>query len=167
MNKAIFFDRDGTLVKLIYRKDINIYSGPWNVNELDLYDIINISKLKNYLLFLVTNQSDVRKGYPTSMKNLMDIHSRFHNILESKNIHFTEYYYCFHNDEDNCICRKPSPYFLLEAAKKYNVNLSESWMIGDRDKDMKCGKLAGCKTIKITKMNNLENTIKKILNYTE
>lgn len=168
MNRAIFFDRDGVLIKAIYHRKTKKYGAPWKVNELQLYNVDNISKLKDYLLFVVSNQPDVEKGNTTYF-NLMQIHNELDHILKSKDIFFKEYYYCFHKKEDNCKCRKPLPYFLLQAAKKYDIDLSKSWMIGDMNTDIECGKNAGTKTFKIIEnkdkgINNLNKAIEEILN---
>ncbi len=166
MNRAIFFDRDAVFVKPVYHH--NKYGAPWKVNELQLYNIDCLKNLKGYDLFLISNQPDAEKNNTTYL-DLMQIHSKFDDILKSKNIYFTEYYYCFHKKEDNCKCRKPKPYFLLKAAEKYNINLSLSWTVGDRDTDIECGKNAGTKTFKIIKnyikgTNNLNEIIELILN---
>ncbi len=168
MNQAIFFDRDGVLVKSVFHTKINSYGAPWKINELQLYDITNISKLKDYLLFIVSNQPDAKKRNTTYL-DLMQIHNKFDNILKSKGIYFTEYYYCFHKKEDKCKCRKPSPYFILEAIKKYDIDIQNSWFVGDRDTDIECGKAAGIKTFKIIEnidkgINNLNEVIEVIRN---
>lgn len=166
--KAIFFDRDGVLVKEVYHRKINSYGAPWNINQLHLYNIDCISKLNNYLLFLVSNQSSAERNNTTYL-NLMQIHNKFHNILKSKGIYFKEYCYCFHTKEQKCKCRKPQPYFILECAKKYDIDIQNSWMIGNEDTDIECGKVAGVKTIKVREnmirgTNNLEKIIEMILN---
>ena len=72
-------------------------------------------------------------------------------ICMNKDIGIRDDYYCFHHpDFCPCECRKPSPYFLFKASKIYNIDLSKSWMIGDRNTDIICGINAGTKTIKIT-----------------
>lgn len=167
MNKAIFFDRDGVLVKAVYHRKTNKYGAPWKVNELQLYNIDNISKLKDYLLFVVSNQPDAEKGNTTYL-NLMQTHNELNRILKLKGIYFIEYYYCFHKQEDKCKCRKPLSYFLLQATKKYDIDLSQSWMIGDKNTDIECGKAAGTKTFKIIEnidkeTNNLEEFIEMII----
>lgn len=156
MNKAIFFDRDGVLVELI-----NGHAA-WRVEELKLNSDINYLKLLNeYYLFLISNQPDAANG-KTIYAELHKIHDKFDEILKSKEIYFKRYYYCYHRKEDNCHCRKPSPYFILKAKEDFNLDLSQSWMIGDRDTDIECGMNAGIKTIKINNMN-LKNVMEEIL----
>jgi D-glycero-D-manno-heptose 1,7-bisphosphate phosphatase len=54
-------------------------------------------------------------------------------------------YLCFHQADDRCGCRKPSPYFLREAAREFSLDLEQSWMVGDQDSDLLCGRAAGCR----------------------
>jgi D-glycero-D-manno-heptose 1,7-bisphosphate phosphatase len=82
------------------------------------------------------------------------VHERLDNILKFEEILFRDYYYCYHHPDGivpeysfACECRKPKPYFLLKAARDYRVNLAVSWMVGDRDTDIACGKSAGTQTI--------------------
>ena len=69
------------------------------------------------------------------------------NHCLQQNLVLDEVFVCYHDDKDQCICRKPLPGLLLQAAAKYKINLAESFMIGDRWKDIDAGKNAGCKTI--------------------
>lgn len=166
MNKAIFFDRDGVLVKPIFHTKTNSYGAPWKVSQLQLYNVTTLSKLKDYLLILVSNQPDAEKKNTTYL-DLMQIHNKFNEILRSKNIYFKEYCYCFHTKEQKCKCRKPLPYFILKAIEKYDIDIQNSWMIGDKDTDIECGKAAGTKTIKVREnkgINNLSEIIEVILN---
>ena len=76
--------------------------------------------------------------------------------MKSQGIHFREYYYCYHHPDgiipeysSECVCRKPKPFFLFKAEEDYNIELGNSWMVGDVDTDIECGKAAGTKTILI------------------
>lgn len=163
--KAIFFDRDGVLVKPVYHHEINRSTAPWKVEELELYDITPLKKLTNYALFLISNQPDAARGR-TSLKDLQKIACKFNNILQENNIYFIYHYYCYH--DKGCLCRKPSPYFIIQASIKYNLNLMESYMIGDQDTDILCGQSMSMKTLKITedintKTNNLTQIVELIL----
>lgn len=157
MNKAIFFDRDGVLVKTVNNR------APWREEELELYSEVDcLKQLKGYDLFLISNQPDAAKG-KTIYAELHKIHERFHKILKSKGIYFKRYYYCYHTKEDNCSCRKPSPYFLLKAKKDYNLDFSQSWLIGDKNTDIECGMNAGIMTIKIDENMTLKKAVEVIL----
>jgi D-glycero-D-manno-heptose 1,7-bisphosphate phosphatase len=159
MKKAIFLDRDGVLNKLVMNPATREYEPPHSPKDLVLYpDVIeSLRALREggFILFLVSNQPDYAKG-KTSLENIHAVHARFDHILTSGGIHFREYYYCYHHPNGTvpeysfaCECRKPKTYFLLKAAHDYGIDLKNSWMIGDRDSDIECGKVAGTKTIMI------------------
>jgi D-sedoheptulose 7-phosphate isomerase len=137
-NKAVFLDRDGTLIKLVHGRP------PLNLTELEfsLDARFSLARLKNagFKIIGVTNQPDVSRNLITK------------DWVESANKYISDYlcmdkiYTCFHDDKDNCECRKPKPGMLLEAAKEFNIDLKKSYMIGDSTKDIDAGKAAGCKT---------------------
>ena len=103
------------------------------------------------MLFLVTNQPSYAKG-KCSLEDLQEIHWRVLDELRSAAVTITDSYVCYHHPESTvegygpCECRKPSPYFIREAANKYNVDLARSWMVGDQDTDVVTGINAGCRT---------------------
>jgi D-glycero-D-manno-heptose 1,7-bisphosphate phosphatase len=159
MKKAIFLDRDGVLNKLILNPATLEYEPPHSPKDLVLYpDVIESLRIlmeSGFVLFLVSNQPDYAKG-KTTLENIYSVHSKFDHILTSEGIHFREYYYCYHHPNGVvpeysfvCECRKPKPNFLLKAAHDYGIDLKNSWMIGDRDSDIECGKEAGTQTIMI------------------
>ena len=149
-NKAIFLDRDGTLIEerhLLHK-----------CSEVKLLPdaALVIAKLKSvgYLLIVATNQSVVSRGICTE-KNLIQIHQYINQLLLKKEkIQLDSIYYCPHhpeadvkNNRMNCTCRKPRPGMLLEAKMKFNLKLRQCYMIGDRITDVIAGHAAGCKTI--------------------
>ncbi|MBI2573614.1 HAD-IIIA family hydrolase [Candidatus Woesearchaeota archaeon] len=146
MHKAIFLDKDGTLVDSSgYPFRIPSDKLLWNDIEKGLHYL----QTQGYLLFIVSNQAWVAKKRATSEQ----IESYFQSVvtqLQAKNITITQYYFCPHAPKDDCSCRKPHPYFLHQAAKKYNLDLSQSYFIGDADTDIQTGKNAGTKTILVT-----------------
>jgi len=113
---------------------------------------------------LVTNQPDVSRG-----KIEKKIVIKMHNHLK-KEIKLDDIFVCYHDDQDNCKCRKPKPGLLLEASKKWNVDLTKSYMIGDRWKDIEAGRSVECKTIfidynyKETKPSNPNFTTDSLIN---
>jgi len=152
-NKAVFLDRDGTINYPVYNIESEEYEPPRTPEYLKLYPfaITSLKRLQDmgYLLFLISNQPDAAKGKNT-MENLLSVHYKLQNILAENKIWFKDFYYCFHHPSvSECECRKPSPYFIKKAEKEYNLDLKESWMIGDRETDVICGKEAGTKTIKL------------------
>ncbi|MCK5602868.1 HAD family hydrolase [Candidatus Pacearchaeota archaeon] len=172
MVKAVFLDRDGVLNELVLNPATGEYEPPHRIEDMKLfpYAIKCLEKLQNsgYYLFLVSNQPDYAKG-KTTFETLEKVHKKFNQLLTSQGIHFKEYYYCFHHPQgiipeytSECLCRKPKPFFLFKAEEKYNVKLENSWMIGDRDTDIECGKAGGTKTILIEEplsMNKRRNSM--------
>jgi len=141
---AVFLDRDGTLNKAIVR-DGKPYP-PSTPSEFVLLPGVQEGcvKLKQagFLLVVVTNQPDVGRG--TQKQEVVEaIHAR---ILQQLPIDRVEV--CYHAGRgDSCDCRKPAPGMLLRAAQALAIDLSKSWMIGDRWRDIDCGRAAGCRTV--------------------
>ncbi len=98
-------------------------------------------KVAGYLLIVVTNQPDVATGKQT--RSIVDqMHQKLNKLLPLDDV-----FACFHTDDHDCECRKPKPGMLLDAARKHAVDLSSSFMVGDRWRDIEAGKNAGCKTL--------------------
>ena len=159
MPAAVFVDRDGVLNQLVYNPATAEYESPHRVEDFALLPGVLEPLIKlqqaGYLLFLVSNQPSYAKG-KTSLENIQAIHGRLHQALTSQGVNFTEYFYCYHHPEGTvpgfgglCPCRKPSPYFLFQARDRFGVDLSQSWMVGDEERDMLCGKAAGVRTIQV------------------
>jgi D-glycero-D-manno-heptose 1,7-bisphosphate phosphatase len=142
-NKAIFLDRDGVLNQTIIK--MGKPYPPATLSELNIANDVQIAlstlKSHGFLLIGATNQPDVARG-TTSRDMVEAIHSTLMTLLPLDGICV-----CYHDDEDHCACRKPSPGLLLEAAREYEIDLQQSIMIGDRWKDIEAGKNAGCRTI--------------------
>ncbi len=94
-----------------------------------------------YLIIVVTNQPDVSRGW-VSLEQVNAV-----NEYVVRELKVDELRACFHTEKDNCDCRKPRPGMLLEAAKKWSISLTESFMVGDRYSDVDAGKRAGCRSI--------------------
>ena len=143
--KAIFFDRDGVLNKsvIVNRKPYP----PKTVAEVIIPDGVKESVLElkkmGFTLIVITNQPDIARG-STTYKAVNDI-----NDFLKTNLLLDDVYCCTHDDSDNCTCRKPKPGMIIEAEKKWNINLEKSFLIGDRWKDIQAGKNSGLKTILI------------------
>ena len=142
-NRAVFLDRDGVL-NLALVRDGKPYS-PANLAELELApqakEALRELKAQGFKLLVVTNQPDVAKGI-TTRAVVEEIHRKLASELPVDDI-----FVCYHKDGDGCDCRKPKPGMILEGARKYDVDLAESFMIGDRWRDMEAGQNAGCRTI--------------------
>lgn len=155
--KAIFLDRDGT---------INKYVG--FLQEIEQFELIDgvaeaIRKINasGYLCIVVTNQPVIARGEATVQK-LDEIHNKMETLLGRKGAYIDGLYYCPHHPHKgyegeirelkfDCECRKPKPGMLLKAAEDFNIDLSQSWMVGDGENDIKAGLAAGCKTALISK----------------
>jgi D-glycero-D-manno-heptose 1,7-bisphosphate phosphatase len=141
-NRAIFLDRDGTLME-----DTN-YVGDVERVILIPGAAAALKRLQEagYKLFVVTNQSGVGRGYFTR-EAVEAIHAHLDDHFGKAGVRFDRYYVCPHHPEDNCDCRKPKPKFLLEAAREYGLDLARSFMVGDRPTDIQTGVTAGTKAI--------------------
>ncbi len=164
MKKAIFLDRDGVIND--NKRHVN------KPEDLIIYDSAKegLDKLYKvgYDLYIVTNQGGVELGHVTD-QDLDRIHDKLLNELKPF-CEIRDIKYCpdFKRKSD---CRKPNPGMLLELAEEYNIDLKQSWMIGDMDTDVEAGIRAGCKTAKIGRINknadvnghDLSDVAKKII----
>jgi len=147
--RAVFLDRDGTLVK-----DPGYLNDPSQLKLLEGVPngLIRLRKM-GYKIVVVTNQSGVARGILTE-KTLGRIHDKLKQMLDKEGAQLDGIYYCPYL-EDGVIqryrksseLRKPRPGMLLKAAEEMDIDLNESWMIGDGEADVQAGKNAGCKTI--------------------
>jgi len=142
--RAVFLDRDGVLNRALVR-DGRPYP-PRTLAELEVLPGVGgaLSRLKaaGFLLVVVTNQPDVARG--TGSRAGVDAMNAELRLLCPM---LDDILVCAHDDADGCACRKPKPGLLLDGAKKYGVALEESYMVGDRWRDVEAGQRAGCKTI--------------------
>ncbi|MHA1804314.1 MAG: D-glycero-alpha-D-manno-heptose-1,7-bisphosphate 7-phosphatase [Promethearchaeota archaeon] len=139
--KAIFLDRDGTLNEdkgYVHKiEDFKLLSGV----------IEGLKVLKpHFIFFIVTNQSGIGRGYYTH-EDFLRFNEHLVHVLESHGIDIKKTYVCPHIPEDNCECRKPKIHSLLEARTQYDIDLRQSWVIGDHPTDILLGINAGCKTV--------------------
>ncbi|MCP5113572.1 MAG: HAD family hydrolase [bacterium] len=143
--RVVFLDRDGVLNQPIIRDGKP--HPPAGVADVRLVpavaDSLNRLKQAGYLLIVVTNQPDVARGARTAA-SVEEIHEHLRKTLPLDDIRV-----CYHDDADVCDCRKPKPGMLLDAAAKHGINLRESFLIGDRWRDIDAGAAAGCRTILI------------------
>jgi D-glycero-D-manno-heptose 1,7-bisphosphate phosphatase len=144
MNRAVFFDRDGVLNRAFLQEDGKSHP-PSDPRELEILpgvrDVCQSLSQAGFLLIVVTNQPDVARG--TQRQEVVEaINMELH-----RQIPVDEIKVCYHDDADNCPCRKPKPGMLIEAAFDWDIDLSASYMIGDRWTDVEAGRRAGCQTI--------------------
>jgi D-glycero-D-manno-heptose 1,7-bisphosphate phosphatase len=142
MKRAVFLDRDGVINRAIVRNGIPF--PPTNLSDLEILPGVTeaLKKLHDagYLLIVVTNQPDVARGV-AKKSDIEQINAKLFSQLPLDDIRT-----CYHDNGDNCLCRKPLPGALLEAAKEHDIDISKSFMIGDRWRDIEAGQRAGCKT---------------------
>lgn len=150
--KAVFIDRDGTINKYVgFLKNIDDFKLLLGVSEA--IRKINIS---GYLAIVVTNQPVIARGEVT-YGQLQEIHNKMETLLGQDGAYLDAIYYCPHHPHRgylgeiselkfDCDCRKPKPGMLLKAAKDFNIDLSQSWMVGDMENDVKAGLKAECST---------------------
>lgn len=143
LKKAVFLDRDGVINRAILREgrpyppdvlaDVTILPG------VDM--AIEALKAAGYLLVVVTNQPDVARG--TQARSVVEA---INNNLRTA-LGLEHFQVCYHDDRDDCPCRKPKPGLILDAAARYRIDLRRSFVVGDRWRDIAAGQAAGCRTI--------------------
>lgn len=161
--KAAFFDRDDTLIR-----DVGYLS---SLDQIEIIpSIIKLCKIlqdEGFVLFVITNQSGVARGF-FDEAFVEETHEKLKKMFEQRNIYLKKMYYCPHHPKfatiqkykKMCSCRKPKPGMLLQAALEFNIDLTRSFMFGDRSLDLEAGEAAGCKSFLV---QNLDlHKIKKI-----
>jgi D-glycero-D-manno-heptose 1,7-bisphosphate phosphatase len=163
MNKALFLDRDGVInveKNYVYRiEDFQFIDG--------IFDVLKHYQNAGFLLIVVTNQAGIARGY-YSEEDFHTLNRWMVNFFKETGIHITSVYYCpFHpvygigHYKQESFCRKPSPGMLLQAAQDYNINLSESLIIGDKESDIEAGFNAGIQTtVLVTELTEMKNNTK-------
>lgn len=158
MNKAVFIDKDGTLITDV----------PYNVDPVRVAleehagQALQTLKKNEYYLIVISNQSGVAKGF-FSEADLQQVNSEIQRRLRDYHVQIDAFYYCPHLQDGiveeyavDCNCRKPKPGLLMQAAKDFDIDVSKSWMIGDILNDVEAGNDAGCKTILLDNGNETE-----------
>lgn len=141
MDKAVILDRDGCLNEdkgYVHKvEDFKLLPGV----------VEGLKKLsKEFIFVVITNQSGIRrKIYTVDDMNIFN--KKLINELKKENIEIKKIYYCPHTPEDVCDCRKPSTKYIKQAAKEFNINLKNSWVIGDHPHDVTMGLKSGCRVV--------------------
>ncbi len=158
MNKAIFIDKDGTLIPDI----------PYNVDP-DLITLqdgviegLKLLKAQGYIFIMISNQSGVARGY-FEEEALINVKNTIQALLQIDQIQFEDFYWSFNHPQGTiekyaveCNFRKPKPGMILQAAEEHQIDLKNSWMIGDILNDVEAGKRAGCQAVLIDNGNETE-----------
>lgn len=141
--RAVLLDRDGVI-----NEDRDDYVK--NVGELKVFPQVpeTVKRLNDagYLVVVISNQQGVAKGL-ISESDLQGIENEIRRQVEAAGGKISGFYYCKHFSSDGCSCRKPKTGMLNQAAKEHGIDLSQSFMVGDTEKDMLAGKSAGCTTV--------------------
>ena len=139
MNKAIFLDRDGVINHEGH--------SPVTIKNLKIIPeaIDALKKIpKDFKKIVITNQGWITGGL-LKEEEVHEVHNTILKEFASQSVHIDAFYFCPHRNEINCDCKKPKPGMLLQAKKDHDINIEESYMIGDMMRDIEAGKAAGCK----------------------
>ncbi len=142
LKRALFLDRDGTIIA-----DRGYLKDP---NQIELLpgaaDALRKLAREGWKLIVVSNQSGVGRGLMTAAE-MNAVQTKFLRMMRSHGVEITASYFCTHKPDDHCECRKPSTLSVERAAREHAISAQQSWMIGDREDDILCGRNAGCSTI--------------------
>ncbi len=136
--KAVFLDRDGVVNKLVVINGER--TSPKSLDQFEIFPNLSqvLSKIREqYLIIIITNQPDIARK-KLSVTELEKMHAKLREQIEIDDL-----YVCEHDDVDNCLCRKPKPGLIINAAKKWNIDLMNSIIVGDSWRDMLAGEKVG------------------------
>jgi D-glycero-D-manno-heptose 1,7-bisphosphate phosphatase len=161
MNKAIFLDRDGVINELYYDDNQGVIDSPFHPDQLEIFPKVSeaIKTFHNlgYKVIIISNQPGIAKKHFTE-ETFQKIREKMDEKLKKENVSIDAEYYCLHHPESKiekykkiCDCRKPEPGLIHQAARDLDIDLSQSWMIGDSAVDIEAGERAGTKTIFVGK----------------
>jgi len=150
--KALFLDRDGI---------INVDHGyVYKIEDFEftegIFDLVKLFSDAGYLIFVVTNQSGIGRGY-YSEEDYSTLTKWMIEKFNNKRITIEAVYHCPHAPEEKCHCRKPETGMIEEALKDYNIDLKHSWMIGDKQSDVDLSLNAGIGNSIYIGNDNIEN----------
>ena len=153
MNKAIFLDRDGVLI------DNSEHYYIWKSDQLLLIDgvIENLKILlqKGFLLFIVSNQGGISRGFYTK-NDILKLHAELIQTFKANHIEITEIAFCPHHPEvEKCLCRKPDSLMIERLISKYKISKTDSYFIGDSKSDMDAADKIGIRGIQIVPNQNM------------
>lgn len=151
--KIILLDRDGVINKKPQKAE---YVKNWKEFEFlpGAIDALRLLTKKRYEIIIISNQAGIGRGVMTK-ENLREIHEKFLEVCKKERIDIKGIYYCPHNWDEGCFCRKPKPGMLFKAAADHHFDLTKAIFIGDDERDEQAGKAANCKTILLQNGQNL------------
>ncbi len=146
--KAIFLDRDGVINRKLpedhYVSTVQEFSFLPGV-----FEALKALKQLGFLLIVVTNQRGVARGFMTE-DDLSTVHQYMCSVLKDEGSGLDAVYHCPHEKFENCTCRKPEPGMITTGCEDFNINISESYMVGDSESDVQAGRRAGLRTVHIS-----------------
>jgi D-glycero-D-manno-heptose 1,7-bisphosphate phosphatase len=153
--RVVFLDRDGTIIADPPDERVD------TVEKIQLFpqtiEALKLLASLDYGVIIITNQAGIAEGRITEA-DFQRINTKVLETLQPSGINVLKTYVCPHSPEDNCDCRKPKPTMLLEAAKDFDIDLANSWIIGDHESDIKAGLGAGAKAILVKTANKPEDS---------
>lgn len=139
MEKAIFLDRDGTInvdVDYLHETDKLVFID-------GAVEALALLKAQGYRLIVISNQSGIGRGY-FGVREVECLHAHMNRILQKHGAAIDAFYYCPHVEQDRCACRKPQTGLIDRAAAEWDIDLQQSYMVGDREADVMTAVRAGC-----------------------
>lgn len=151
-------DRDGVINRhrTDYVKNLQEFELLPNIHDY-LKELLNLG----FKLIIITNQSAVNRGLLTT-EELLNIHQYLVDKLSRHGCDIVDIFFCPHRPDENCECRKPKAKMFLDAANKHNIDLANSWVIGDSQTDIQAANKIGCKSIKVATNASLKKAVEMI-----
>ena len=143
MAKMVILERDG-VINHRQEEDVTTVEG-WNPISGSI-EAINRLKKAGYLVTIASNHSGVAHGH-YSEDDLHKMHEKMQRMLSTRGASVDGIFYCPHGPESNCICRKPKPGLLYQIAKEFNIDLSETWVVGESISDIRAATIANAKPV--------------------
>jgi len=159
--KVIFLDRDGVVNKKAHKAD---YVKRWDEFEFlaGSAEAITLLTKNGYDIYIKSNQAGIAREMMME-DNLKEIHEKMKNELRKHGARVSDIYYCPHGWDEGCECRKPKPGMFFQAAREHHIDLTEAIFIGDDERDLQAGDVAGCKTILVNPENNLLKVVRSLV----
>ena len=162
MNKAIFLDRDGVINKeigFVFRVEDFVLTG-------DIIESLRKLQDAGFIFIVVTNQSGIAKGLYKS-EDVEKVHKHMLSLMKQNGIIISEIYYCpHHSDVEPCTCRKPDSGMLEKAIARFNIDVSKSFLIGDKERDVQAAEKAGVRAFHIESDSPIMGIAEKIITLT-
>lgn len=158
-NKAVFFDRDGTIN---HNGDYYVFTPDRFILNPGVGETLGELSRRGYLLFVISNQSGIAKGLYGN-KEVEVVHERMKELLQPYGVQITDMMWCSHHpDSGRCLCRKPSPLLIQRMLARYGVDPSKSFMVGDMQRDIDAGTAAGLSGILVEANSDISPILKMI-----